>query len=168
MPNVFTGLKLPASYPVGQFPDFSTKYPSLSNDDIRAMLGKKQRSRERLPLSVFGKNQNPYSSCTSHGFTGTMERQYFAKTGKYLKMQPHFLYACINGGQDQGAVLADAAKSVMNTGVPAFKDAPDSSKIYLNQYDVPTLKPKLIKARELCNLFWRNLIKINLAINLKS
>lgn len=145
------GLNVPKVFPVGTFRTFENVYPKWKQEQCLNALAKRQRARVRFPKSQWIKNQNPFGSCASHGGTNAVERLYFEKTGKRIVLQPHFLYAHINGGRDRGALLVDVAKAIQQYGIPTLEDAPDGGKIFLSQYgqsELQRLYKRTVKARE--------------------
>lgn len=146
--NVTLGLNVPDSLPVGNFPTFESKYPLFTDEELKSTLTLPSRNTQYF--TGWNTDQNPYNSCCAHAFALAAQRAYWRKYGDKIDLQPHFLYAHINGGRDQGALLVDGAKHLMTTGIPLKKDAPDNNRIYLNQYpNKKELYPKCILGLEL-------------------
>jgi hypothetical protein len=145
--NISLGLKVPDSLPVGNFPRVEDVGLMLSDADIRELANQPSIFDDPSWLS----NQNPYNSCCSHAFNHAAERQHYRNYGVKLDFQPHFLYAHINGNRDEGALLVDGAKKLMEVGgVPLLSDAPDNSRIYLSQYsNREQMYPTNVKGNEL-------------------
>ena len=118
----------------GLFPVYSPDPGSLlGDDDLREIFSSRKRSRDVMPFSKFGTNQNPYQSCCSHGERNAIVRSIFARTGDFIDLQPHSAYAWINGGRDQGAALSDAMKEMEEHGFLTTADA-RKDQIYLSQF----------------------------------
>lgn len=133
--SFFTGL-LPShdgQGDAGLFPVYAPADEMMTYDALKGVFAERKRSKEVFPFAKFGTNQNPYSSCCSHGLRNALVRSIYARTGDFINLQPHSAYAWINGGRDQGAALSDAMKEMEEHGMLTTSDA-KASQIYLSQF----------------------------------
>ncbi len=65
-------------------------------------------------------DQNGHGSCVGNGWVGALRRVRVLAGMNDVNLSPAFLYAQINGGQDQGAVISDGIAALTKNGVCAF------------------------------------------------
>lgn len=168
--DIKLGLNLPTSLPVGQFRDFRATFGEWSIEAIANALAERPRAKDKYPAKDWIKNQNPYGSCCSHAYVNVVEREYFDRTGVRIILQPHQLYAQINGGADQGATLVAGAKATQSGGIPLLSDAPDANKIYASQYggaEMQRLATRSVKGKELFEVRTKESLLTALAMGFK-
>lgn len=62
------------------------------------------------------KNQGQHSSCTGNATAGAAERIKALAGGTHQDLSAAFIYAQVNGGQDDGASITDAVTALVNVG----------------------------------------------------
>lgn len=93
------------------------------------------REIDRRP--IFGSadwiyDQDGHGSCVGNGGVGALRRVRWLAGMPDVKLSPAALYAQINGGKDQGAVISDIIPALQNTGTCAFALV-GQDPIYLRQ-----------------------------------
>lgn len=77
-------------------------------------------------------DQDGHGSCVAQGWVGALRRARIGAGMKDVNLSPAFLYAQINGGRDQGAVISDGIAALKNVGTCTF-DLVGQNPIYMNQ-----------------------------------
>lgn len=77
-------------------------------------------------------NQGEISSCVGNGSAAALRRARFLTGQSDVPLSPGALYAQINGGRDQGAIISDALTALQQTGTCSYATVGESP-YYLNQ-----------------------------------
>ena len=67
------------------------------------------------------KNQGDISSCVGNGGVGTLELSRWYSGQQHIPLSPAFLYAHINGGRDEGAIISDVIGALSEHGTCPFE-----------------------------------------------
>lgn len=78
-------------------------------------------------------DQGQHGSCVGHGGVSALEKVRWLCGMGYIKLSPTSLYAQINGGRDQGAVISDIIPALQNTGACTF-ELVGENLIYTRQF----------------------------------
>ena len=77
-------------------------------------------------------DQDGVGSCTGNGCAGALRRQRRLAGWTDVALSPGCLYAQVNGGQDQGAVISDCLDALLNVGTCAYATVGEQP-FFLNQ-----------------------------------
>lgn len=117
--KVYTGNNLPDSLPLSFKPFPDTHFYDL---DVIADI---QTDKEANGLVLehahanHVTNQGNRSSCNAYMVYWMLAYCIFQQTGKWPELGPEYLYALINGGQDQGSHLDDGMVKCTDVGMPS-------------------------------------------------
>lgn len=78
-------------------------------------------------------DQQSHGSCVGHGSAGAFRATRFLAGMRDLKLSPNCVYAQINGGADNGAIIGDSLDALQRVGTVTYSTFGDWNKIYLNQ-----------------------------------
>lgn len=142
------GLILPPPGFVSAFPSAADVVPLLSWDEITAvakggLMDGRKKYDERFVM------YQRHNNCASAAADTILAKTIFDRTGQFVKLSDTYTYSWINGGHDNGSMLADAADSIQEHGVCLAEHCgPDA--IYRRQYDTATADKEAgrFKARE--------------------
>jgi hypothetical protein len=76
--------------------------------------------RDVFAWEQYGLDQNGFNSCTAQADSAALTKLRVLAGMKFVKLSPAYLYAHINHGQDKGAVISDAAESLVKEGTCPF------------------------------------------------
>jgi hypothetical protein len=115
------GCLVPAAFPTG-FPTFADSFPSemLAPDAIRSALAGKPSMwgrRQRFAGKKYIRNQRSFGSCNGWSTAGTLSRVRELRGEPYVCLSGADAYSQMNGGRDNGSVLADGMKIVEVGGI---------------------------------------------------
>lgn len=84
--------------------------------------------RSIFPAASWILDQNGYSSCVGNGSAAALRRARYLTNGGEddVPLSPGALYAQINGGSDNGAVISDALTALQQTGTCAYSTVGES------------------------------------------
>jgi hypothetical protein len=113
------GLLMPESKP-RSFPLFSSAQKVMSRDEIQEILADKnyRTARQQFPNNIWIKSQGGRGSCNGYAGAKALERLRVKEGRKHIPLSGEGLYAQINKGRDQGSMLDDGMKALMENGVP--------------------------------------------------
>lgn len=104
-------VKLRAMAP-NRYADSHPIYPKSKWRDINR--------RDVFTWSFFGLDQDGVSSCVANANAAALAKLRTLEGRKPVKLSPGFLYAHINGGRDEGAVISEGADSLVKVGTCPF------------------------------------------------
>jgi hypothetical protein len=73
------------------------------------------------------------NSCVGHGSWGGFTAAWYQGGGTRLEFSPVYVYGCINGGRDGGAIVSDSMDSLVNRGICLESTVPEG-QIYHSRY----------------------------------
>lgn len=117
---------LGAHKPSGNFnlPVFESKFGTMSEDEWSPC------SLSHWDIPIF--NQGQYGSCVGMGSTAAFMYSWLSSGQQSHEFSPTYVYAHINGGQDQGAQVARGLEALKTVGTCLMSEF-SINKIYLNQ-----------------------------------
>ncbi len=102
------------------------KYGAPLWKDVRAVLPRNAwQECSMISLGVPTLDQDGISGCVGWGSTGAFWEAWNASGGTPHEFSPSFLYAQINGGSDNGAMVGDAIEALTKTGICLSSEVPD-------------------------------------------
>lgn len=119
----------------GSLPKFATRPVNVGEP---ALIPRSQWTpidrRDLFPASTWIMNQGEIGSCVGNGSAGALRRARFLQNGgdDDIALSPGCLYAQINGGVDQGAVISDALAALIQSGTCDYATVGESP-YYMNQ-----------------------------------
>lgn len=132
------GCLVPESFPTG-FPCFADRFRTqmMTLDQVRAVLAEKPglplyNRRQRFAGSKYIRNQRDKGSCNGFSTAGVMSRMRELRGEPYVCLSGADAYSQMNGGRDNGSILADAMDKVLPTGI-APEDMVPWDHIYTHQ-----------------------------------
>lgn len=116
--------------PSGKYMAFNKAFPDIPESQWIEV--------DRRP--VFGKeyilDQNGFGACVGFSAACAEMRKRTLMRQAFLKLSGMFVYAQINGGVDQGAIIEDAMTALMDKGVCLDSEVPCESK-YIKKANIP-------------------------------
>lgn len=102
------------------FPAFADSKPMLTMDQTRDLLADKDRTPAvtLFPAAQWIANQGGRGSCNGYAGAKALQRARVKRGLPLVKLSGEGLYAQINGGRDQGSMLDDGMKCMIDSGVP--------------------------------------------------
>lgn len=127
------GLIAPPDGFVSSFPAFASSVPLLEWDQIRAIAKSGTMDGRKKYDQRFVEAQR-HNNCAGASAAVLVAKTIFDTRGEFVRLSNTFTYSLINGGRDQGSMLADACVSIQRDGVCTPQVCgPDD--IYPAQYD---------------------------------
>lgn len=116
--NNFTGLLVPPEKP-HSFRAYEQNQPMLSLSEIKKILADPNRTpaRKRFASSMWIRSQGGRGSCNGYAGAWALARTRVMSGLPFQPLSGEYLYSQINGGRDQGSMLDDGMKSLMESGV---------------------------------------------------
>lgn len=127
------GLIAPPAGFLSSFPSAAENIPALSWAEIEAVAksGKMDGNKKYDERFVMYQRHN---NCASASADTIVAKTIFDRSGEFVKLSDTYTYSWINGGHDQGSMLADACDSIQEHGVCLAESCgPDA--IYRRLYD---------------------------------
>lgn len=121
VPRVLAALKPPATY---QFPNFGDNFGVIDP----SKWTEKSMRHWNVPIL----DQGQHGSCTGHGTASAAMRVMVLDGHPLVLLSPTMVYAMVNGGQDNGAAVHDAANVLATTGICTMAEFGED-KIYRQQ-----------------------------------
>lgn len=130
------GCLVPDTFPTG-FPTFADAFAAemLTAEQVRAALAGKPSMwgrRQRFAGKKYVRNQRSFGSCNGWSTAGCLSRLRELRGEPYVCLSGADAYSQMNGGRDQGSVLADGMRIVEANGI-APEDLVPANQIYTNQ-----------------------------------
>lgn len=132
------GCLVPTSFPTG-FPCYADEFRSemMTLDAVRAALapfsGRSMYDRRaRFAGAKYIRNQRSHGSCNGFSTAGVLSRVRELRGEPYVCLSGADAYSQMNGGQDNGSMLADAMDAVLPNGIAPEELVP-WDKIYTGQ-----------------------------------
>jgi hypothetical protein len=130
------GCLVPDTFPTG-FATFADSFQAevLTADAVRAALAGKASMwgrRQRFAGKKYVRNQRSFGSCNGWSTAGMLSRQRELRGEPYVCLSGADAYSQMNGGRDQGSVLADGMRIVEANGI-APEDLVPANQIYTSQ-----------------------------------
>lgn len=126
------GLIEPPAGFVSSFPSASTYLPLLDWDEIHAIAKSGTMDGHKKYDARFICRQR-HNNCAGASARTMVMKTIYDTRGECVNLSDTFTYSLINGGRDQGSMLADACSSIQNRGVCLAESCgPDA--IYRSQY----------------------------------
>ena len=130
------GCLVPDTFPTG-FPTFADAFAAemLTAEQVRAALAGKPSMwgrRQRFAGKKYVRNQRSFGSCNGWSTAGCLSRLRELRGEPYVCLSGADAYSQMNGGRDQGSVLADGMRIVEANGV-APEDLVPWDHVYTNQ-----------------------------------
>lgn len=132
------GCLVPASFPTG-FPCYADSFQSeiMTLDQVRDVLAQfggrsMYGRRERFAGQKYVRNQRDKGSCNGWSTAGVLSRMRELRGEPYVCLSGADAYSQMNGGQDNGSMLADAMDKVLPSGIAPEEMVP-WDRIYPSQ-----------------------------------
>jgi hypothetical protein len=103
---------LPPRPDFGNLPKFRSQFVPLPRTEWLPL-----DRRARMPWIL---DQDSISSCVGNGAAGALRRARLLAGASDVALSPGFLYALINGGSDNGAVISDACDALTRVGTCTY------------------------------------------------
>ena len=127
------GLIAPPAGFVSVFPSLSANLPLLEWDQIRAIAKSGTMDGRKKYDQRFVEAQR-HNNCAGASAAVLVMKTIYDTRGEFVRLSNTFTYSLINGGRDQGSMLADACRMIQDVGVCTPQICgPDD--IYPAQYD---------------------------------
>lgn len=112
--KVFTGMKQPETRPL-MFAESTAKPFSIEEATALTLDPRRKSARQRFNWLL---NQGRRSSCNPYAATYALMKAREVSGHNRVELAPEYLYALINGGQDQGSLLPDGMRAMCEKGLP--------------------------------------------------